>query len=115
MADQGITGRSRSDPSPISFQERRTKRRFHSGNAFAHRSESQVHALGALSEAALLRYGQEQPHIRQIEAQFLFLRFCRTNSSEMTNCDVWSASVHYYIGRHVCLFFTEKTRDWRAG
>jgi hypothetical protein len=29
-----------------------------------------VHALGALSEAALLHYGQEQPHIRQIEAQF---------------------------------------------
>jgi hypothetical protein len=70
MADQGITGRSRSDPPPISFQELRAKRRFHSGNAFAHGSESQVHALGAFGEAALLHYGQEQPHIRQIEAQF---------------------------------------------
>jgi hypothetical protein len=29
-----------------------------------------VQALGALGEAALLHYGQEQPHIRQIEAQF---------------------------------------------
>src|SRR5882757_3653313 len=99
MADQGITGRSRSDPPPISFQELRAKRRFHSGNAFAHGRESQVHALGALGEATLLHYGQEQPHIGQIEAQFLFLRFCRTNPSEMTNCDIWSASVHYYMKR----------------
>ena len=79
MADQDITGRSRSDAPPISFQELCAKRRFHSGNAFAHGSESQVHALGALGEAALLDHGQEQPHIRQIETHFFSFVFAEVS------------------------------------
>src|SRR5215469_1930375 len=89
MTDQCIASRSRSDPPPVSLQELRAKRSLHSGNAFAHGSKSKIHYLRALGEAALLNHGQEQSHIRQIEAQVVFLRICRTLPSEMTNCGVW--------------------------
>ena len=68
MANQGITGSSRSNAPPISFQELRA-----SENSIRKCVRSRKREPGSWSrspgEAALLHHGQEQPHIRQIEAQ----------------------------------------------
>ena len=69
MANQGITGRSRSDPRL--FRSRSCAPSEDSIPDMRSLTEARARfMLGALGEAALLHHGQEQPHIRQIEAQF---------------------------------------------